>query len=285
MYSDPFKELLKALLAHYPKQSVEWEDPWCALFQGHWEDEDLDDTCLVNSIYINEDNELSFDLTRETWDCEGNYHGAEELEDVTWDFILDETYDVDYQEDELVELIKSLCEDLHEVVIPSSVTEISKEVFKGCTNLQKIVISEGVKSIGKSAFRGCSSLEIVHLPVGVSNVEFNSFADCKNLKAIYVPENKVDFYKERFPSDMHWLIIEEGSDFQVKAENVIAKDISFAPTLRVIVSKSETDSGILSAAEIHLEEWSKSQIIEWIIANLDTITDSKEAYNEEKDEI
>lgn len=285
MYSDPFKELLKALLAHYPKQSVEWEDPWCALFQGHWEDEDLDDTCSVNSIYINENNELSFDLTRETWDCEGNYHGAEELEDVTWDFILDETYDVDYQEDELVELIKSLCEDLHEVVIPSSVTEISKEVFKGCTNLQKIVISEGVKSIGKSAFRGCSSLEIVHLPVGVSNIEFNSFADCKKLKAIYVPENKVDFYKERFPSDMHWLIIEEGSDFQVKAENVIAKDISFAPTLRVIVSKSETDSGILSAAEMQLEEWSKSQIIEWIIANLDTITDSKEAYNEEKDEI
>ncbi len=285
MYSDPFKELLKALLAHYPEQRVEWENPWCALFQGNWEDEDMDDACSVNSIYINENNELSFDLTRETWDCEGNYHGAEELEDVTWDFILDETYDVDYQEDELVELIKSLCEDLHEVVIPSSVTEISKEVFKGCTNLQKIVISEGVKSIGKSAFRGCSSLEIVHLPVGVSNIEFNSFADCKKLKAIYVPESHVDFYKERFPSDMHWLIIEEGSDFQVKAENVIAKDISFAPTLRVIVSKSETDSGILSAAEIQLEEWSKSQIIKWVIAKLTTITDSKEAYNAEKDEI
>lgn len=280
MYSDPFIELLKALLAHYPEQRVEWEDPWCALFQGHWEDEDLDDTCSVNSIYINENNELSFDLTKETWDYEGNYNGAEELEDVTLDFILDKTYDVDYQEDELVELIKSLCEDLREVVIPSSVTEISKEVFKGCTSLQKIVISEGIKSIGESAFRGCSSLEIVHLPVGVSNIEFNSFADCKNLKAIYVPENNVNLYKERFPSDMHWLIIEEGSDFQVKAENVIAKDISFAPTLRVIVSKSETDSGILSAVEIHLEEWSKSQIIKWVINNLDTITDSKEPYGE-----
>ena len=280
MHSDPFIELLKALLAHYPEQRVEWEDPWCALFQGHWEDEDLDDTCSVNSIYINENNELSFDLTKETWDYEGNYNGAEELEDVTLDFILDKTYDVDYQEDELVELIKSLCEDLREVVIPSSVTEISKEVFKGCTSLQKIVISEGVKSIGESAFRGCSSLEIVHLPVGVSNIEFNSFANCKNLKAIYVPENNVNLYKERFPSDMHWLIIEEGSDFQVKAENVIAKDISFAPTLRVIVSKSETDSGILSAVEIHLEEWSKSQIIKWVINNLDTITDSKEPYGE-----
>ena len=46
----------------------------------------------------------------------------------------------------------------------------------------------------------------------MSNIESNSFADCKNLKAIYVPENNVDFYKERFTSDRHWLIIEEGSD-------------------------------------------------------------------------
>ena len=95
----------------------------------------------------------------------------------------------------------------------------------------------------------------------------------------------MDFYKERFPSDMHWLIIEEGYDFQVKSEHVIAKDISFAPTLRVIVSKSETDSGILSAATMHLEEWSKSQIIKWVIDNLATIVDSKEPYNEKNDDL
>lgn len=171
------------------------------------------------------------------------------------------------------------------LVIPSDVTEINERFFKGCTSLQNIVISDGVKSIGKNAFQGCKSLETVHLPAGVSNIASNSFADCKNLKAIYVPENNVDFYKERFPSDMHWLIIEEGSDFQVKSEHVIAKDISFAPTLRVIVSKSETDSGILSAATMHLEEWSKSQIIKWVIDNLATIVDSKEPYNEKNDDL
>lgn len=64
-----------------------------------------------------------------------------------------------------------------------------------------------------------------------------------------------------------------------------AKDISFAPTLRVIVSKSETDSGILSAAKMHLEEWSKSQIIKWVIDNLATIVDSKEPYNEKNDDL
>ena len=38
-----------------------------------------------------------------------------------------------------------------------------------------------------------------------------------NLKAIYVPKNKVDYYKKRFPADMHWLIVEEGSALPVKA--------------------------------------------------------------------
>ena len=42
------------------------------------------------------------------------------------------------------------------------------------------------------------------------------FEGCDNLKAIYVPENEVDFYKKRFPTDMHWLIVEEGSDLPFK---------------------------------------------------------------------
>jgi hypothetical protein len=53
----------------------------------------------------------------------------------------------------------------------------------------------------------------------------------------------------------------------------------------VIVSKSETDTGILSAATMHLEEWSKSQIIKWVIDNLATIVDSKEPYNEKNDDL
>ena len=49
------------------------------------------------------------------------------------------------------------------------------------------------------------------------------------------------------------------------------------------MSKSETDSGILSAAEMQLEEWSKSQIIKWVIAKLTTITDSKKPYDKDED--
>lgn len=79
------------------------------------------------------------------------------------------------------------------------------------------IIPKGAREIPNNAFFGCSSLEIVHLSAGVSNFEIDSFKDCRNLKAIYVPEDKVDYYKELFPVDMHWLIVEEGSDLPVKA--------------------------------------------------------------------
>ena len=82
---------------------------------------------------------------------------------------------------------------MEEVVIPSSVTLIGDAAFDKCTGLREVVIPSSVKEINRTAFDGCN-----------------------NLKAIYVPKEKVDFYKERFPADMHWLIVEEGSDFPMK---------------------------------------------------------------------
>ena len=82
--------------------------------------------------------------------------------------------------------------------------------------MTSIVIPESVTSIKGHAFYGCYALEIVHLSAGVSNFEIDSFKDCRNLKAIYVLEDKVEYYKEYFPADMHWLIVEEGSDLPVK---------------------------------------------------------------------
>jgi hypothetical protein len=146
--------------------------------------------------------------------------------------------------------------------------------------LEKIVISEGVAKICNRAFGKCSSLEIVHLPVEVSNMEISAFADCPKLKAIYVPENRVDYYKERFPAEMHWLIVEEGADLPDKADNFIAKDISFTPMLRVVVPKGESDDYILSVVKKKLEDFGIRELARWILKHLDTIADSKVPYNE-----
>ena len=57
---------------------------------------------------------------------------------------------------------------------------------------------------------------MIVIPEGVTSIGDAAFEDCNNLKAIYVPEDKVDYYKKRFPADMHWLIVEEGADLPVK---------------------------------------------------------------------
>ena len=97
--------------------------------------------------------------------------------------------------------------------IVEKLDKVSGLIEKLKTQLEKLAI---ITEIELNTFYGCSSLEIVHLPAGVSNFEIDSFKDCRNLKAIYVPEDKVDYYKEHFPVDMHWLIVEEGSDLPVK---------------------------------------------------------------------
>lgn len=82
--------------------------------------------------------------------------------------------------------------------------------------LQKIFIPPRVTKIGYESFKGCTSLEEVVIPSSVKEINRTAFDGCNNIKAIYVPKEKVDFYKERFPADMHWLIVEEGSDFPMK---------------------------------------------------------------------
>ena len=79
---------------------------------------------------------------------------------------------------------------------------------------------------------------------------------------------------------MHWLIVKEGSDLPTKVDNFIAKDVSFAPTLRVVVPKGESEDYILSVAKEKLEKLGSRELVRWIFAHLDTIADSKESYGE-----
>lgn len=47
---------------------------------------------------------------------------------------------------------------LREVIIPSSITVISKNAFRNCTSLMSVTIGEGVREIGNYAFEGCYNL-------------------------------------------------------------------------------------------------------------------------------
>ena len=128
---------------------------------------------------------------------------------------------------------------IEEVTLPSSIKCIEHAAFCGCKNLKRVNLSDGLEIIGADsffgceslktiilpttlkkiyeyAFAGCGSLQEVVIPSSVTSIGDAAFGDCNNLKAIYVPKKKVDYYKKRFPADMHWLIVEEGADLPVK---------------------------------------------------------------------
>ena len=79
------------------------------------------------------------------------------------------------------------CRFLTEIVIPDSVTSIGGRAFFGCESLTKIVIPDGVTSIGEFAFYECKSLANVMIPNSVTSIGSAAFEDCSSLANIEIP--------------------------------------------------------------------------------------------------
>lgn len=77
------------------------------------------------------------------------------------------------------------------IVVPSGVTRISKNAFKGCTAIRSVKLPETVRSIGESAFEGCSSMTSIALPNSLAFVEGKAFAGCSSLCRLSFPESLV----------------------------------------------------------------------------------------------
>ena len=77
-----------------------------------------------------------------------------------------------------------------EVVLPDSVTIISKYAFHRCTNLEKINIPSSVKKIGEGAFAECKKLREVVFEERTDTIEFGKFVftDCRALENPILPE-------------------------------------------------------------------------------------------------
>ncbi len=77
-----------------------------------------------------------------------------------------------------------------EVVLPDSVTIISKYAFHRCTDLEKINIPSSVKKIGEGAFAECKKLKDVFFEERTDTIEFGKFVftDCRALENPILPE-------------------------------------------------------------------------------------------------
>lgn len=96
----------------------------------------------------------------------------------------------------------STCNELREVLLPNTVTEISDYSFQYCSRLQSIDLPPSCSKISQYAFLGCSGLEslTIRYPSGVITTGNNAMLGAKADCAIYVPANLVDSYK----ADSSW---------------------------------------------------------------------------------
>lgn len=79
-------------------------------------------------------------------------------------------------------------EGITDVVIPDTVTAISRECFKNCRHLKSITVPDSVTLIGSGAFADCFSLETVNLPSDIVALGDSLFQNCYMLREIDIPE-------------------------------------------------------------------------------------------------
>ena len=70
---------------------------------------------------------------------------------------------------------EGILEEITNIEIPNTITEIGVQQFRGFNNLISITIPESVTNIGEYSFYGCSNLRSVAIPESVTNiVEYSS---------------------------------------------------------------------------------------------------------------
>lgn len=95
------------------------------------------------------------------------------------------------------------CACLTDIVIPSTVTVLDADAFKGCANLEKVEfvtvqdeddndVDWALEKIGYSAFANCAKLEEIELPVSVEILDENAFLNCSGLRRVVTQGNAND---------------------------------------------------------------------------------------------
>lgn len=80
-------------------------------------------------------------------------------------------------------------EEIKDLVIPESITEIPDFVFDGIVNIETVTIHDGVTRIGECAFQACKSLTSVTIGKNLQEIGDGAFLHCYALTSINIPSS------------------------------------------------------------------------------------------------
>lgn len=79
-------------------------------------------------------------------------------------------------------------EEVHDLVIPASVGEVSKYAFIECEGLTSLTLEEGVTTLGVASFSYCTGLKSLSLPSTLTTIDNQVFYGCTALEDVVLPD-------------------------------------------------------------------------------------------------
>ena len=77
--------------------------------------------------------------------------------------------------------------------IPTSISKINSQAFKGCTSLTSITIPGSIYYIYSNAFKGCTSLTSITIPGSIYFISSQAFKGCTSLASVTI-ERSINYY-------------------------------------------------------------------------------------------
>ncbi|MGM9858113.1 MAG: leucine-rich repeat protein [Bacilli bacterium] len=94
-------------------------------------------------------------------------------------------------------IIKTCVDDIKELIVDDTITQISDEVCKNKTQLNKVIFGKKLLKIGKEAFRNCINLTSIYIPSNIKHLGDSAFRDCVNITDIKI-EKEIELGERAF---------------------------------------------------------------------------------------
>lgn len=83
---------------------------------------------------------------------------------------------------------KNMCENLLQIYLPNTISQIGNLAFYRCSNLKSIKLPYGITTLAGSLFSHCVNLEVVDIPSSVTTIDGGAFCYCRSLNELEIPE-------------------------------------------------------------------------------------------------